>query len=1556
MAIISGMEAAKVDDVKPFELPVDKLALGIEARQKRADKAKELFSVGASNLNFQVRDNEEDYNERQKIIDEYNARIRKLSSDAGGDWSLIDNSQIQAEAVKSAQDRRVGHLITAKVNADKHQELLRAIEKENGFAVNFGNNPLTQALYNEDGSFRDLTDWSTQKKLSHQKAASDYFEKAGHELESEIAWAYSGNVIANSSVRNSLNYDFWRKDWRELKRNHRNINVVINNMIDHYIQEDAGNQYFKILQKQAKEKGMTDEQAIEFARNQIQDLIQTEGQKRYIHEGKRTSEQNYNQFPRDPAPSSPRPPGDTKAAGQKPVKSDPFGNPVQLDVTEEGARYNAATGVEEAKAMTSKDVDMSGITADTDMASIRNVHAVSKLAVAVPHRSSGQGSARNLDGTIYRAAQNFGDGNRMYGNNPTCLRTADYSYYVTSDGKTFKGVEQVPILGDIAIKRAQDALALYEKGDDHGIAALEEYDLLRVYLDMANKNPEMSKLSKEAKEKWAMDKVNEFTGGADGDMGSMFNYQYHDDKGFSTYTVVPELKTALKLIEEDIAQNTRDLARTDLTEKQKEYLKIKDQTDKLKLQNLAKKISEAEEMIPLLNTDYETLLAENPDLTSSENSRKLAIAKTAENARNQQKAISMQAAGLVALDWGLMQNCGGTYQQWLALSGNTEALEAIRKSKDGARFDKTVDSYSNLSGAAAAKALGLESTFTLNYESQVKEARSYYDSPLLAGEFSKEGREHFKKQVDNVAKAASKFSVDFVNGNVNLNEIVEMSFYTQDKSNYGYTKRMYKDDYAKTFHQAFGSDKVGAGSIATPVKDIVPYIFKKAGIPAEIAAEMYKNNPHLFDVLDYPNDIIESKCNTVRSDENGTTSISIRPDVEANRTNLKNAYSKSFGEQIQKRTDLDPAVLKYLQKNEQAKVERIVFSKLYTMDDGTTEGKEARATFNNMANSQLKAITGGSATNANNEQLKLRRVVYGGYDKDGKRQDITTEILNLEEPIIQGALEFARSTEKDKNVGLYDILSKPENFMGIRYDAYNEATPFNAIYRLPLPGGGDLLIEMDLASLDEAQLTMLGLPANYIQYGEEVRRTLKESANTSFTLTVPNTKGYTEPSTERYYVLNYPIKLPTVNGGVTEFQAGSVIRFAGVGSEGAKPVEQMLKDYQNGNPNGLAIEGFQTVEEAMKSFHQKYVSTDPVLFATIQEFQKMESDIMTIQKRSNDPNATRNYVIRHYGEEAWKSLTGGKDRTLNPSDFARERAKLIAKKNQEKVDQTRKTSTEVTNGRTQVDATGKVMLQERSGGEISYQSLQNMSKEDVVKLLEAQDMSPKKKEQRDEVVKALKENQYETFNGKRYLTHKTPNGELPPDLSTKNYGTSTTTLYGGGRCYQFLELQDDATAQQYRQRFQGASLIQAKTSVPTLLDDRLTGALRSIPFIPTLSAPLEISSGLRALEDNLHAYRNNFAEFTNSNHFGGTAIDISTARLASGAGKYDGSGYEFLEWLKSTEGKTWMTANNIYVLHHTVDGEGWHIHLEYNEKKAGKLDDEQAAAINAAKSTQPNVK
>jgi hypothetical protein len=85
MAIISGMEAAKVDDIKPFELPIDQMAKGIESRQKRADEAKKNYGLGATSLIFDTRDHLEDKEMMNQISNEYTEEIEQELTSRGGD-------------------------------------------------------------------------------------------------------------------------------------------------------------------------------------------------------------------------------------------------------------------------------------------------------------------------------------------------------------------------------------------------------------------------------------------------------------------------------------------------------------------------------------------------------------------------------------------------------------------------------------------------------------------------------------------------------------------------------------------------------------------------------------------------------------------------------------------------------------------------------------------------------------------------------------------------------------------------------------------------------------------------------------------------------------------------------------------------------------------------------------------------------------------------------------------------------------------------------------------------------------------------------------------------------------------------------------------------------------------------------------------------------------------------------------------------------------------------------------------------------------------------------
>lgn len=174
MAIISGMEAAKVDDIKPFELPIDNMSKGIEARQKRADESKKNFGLGSTSLIFDVRDTPEDKELLNTLGNEYATEIEQELINRGGDWSNMDNSTIQALAMNKLKDPRAIHLRKAKEQADAFAKEKQEREKE-GFPLIFGIDATTQSLYDKDGRETNFYDWSVQKQLDYHEKIDDIF-------------------------------------------------------------------------------------------------------------------------------------------------------------------------------------------------------------------------------------------------------------------------------------------------------------------------------------------------------------------------------------------------------------------------------------------------------------------------------------------------------------------------------------------------------------------------------------------------------------------------------------------------------------------------------------------------------------------------------------------------------------------------------------------------------------------------------------------------------------------------------------------------------------------------------------------------------------------------------------------------------------------------------------------------------------------------------------------------------------------------------------------------------------------------------------------------------------------------------------------------------------------------------------------------------------------------------------------------------------------------------------------------------------------------------------
>jgi hypothetical protein len=242
MAIITGMKPVDIADVKAFELPVEQMAKGLLSRQTRADEVKNTIGLGESALKIETRPFDEDMHLAKEIQDEYKLEWNKLLNDAQGDYSKVDNSQVQSLATKYAADDRVKYLTSAKKNYDVANEIQKKIRTESGEELMFGPiNPLDRGLYGNDGNFLEFHDWDMEKRLDYTAKAQSLFKNIGHEIDDTDLY---------DPARNGSFYDFIVKRRTSHKDNIDEIDHIINNGKQMFKDSTEGIQYVKMKKQE----------------------------------------------------------------------------------------------------------------------------------------------------------------------------------------------------------------------------------------------------------------------------------------------------------------------------------------------------------------------------------------------------------------------------------------------------------------------------------------------------------------------------------------------------------------------------------------------------------------------------------------------------------------------------------------------------------------------------------------------------------------------------------------------------------------------------------------------------------------------------------------------------------------------------------------------------------------------------------------------------------------------------------------------------------------------------------------------------------------------------------------------------------------------------------------------------------------------------------------------------------------------------------------------------------------------------------------------------------
>jgi len=363
MAIISGFKPADVKDVSPLVLPIDDMAKGLILREDRAQKAKNAFTTGDASLAIPTRANQEDYDLAAKIRNEYHSDIERLATEAGGDWSKIDMSQISAAAMNKAQDTRTKNLIDHKTQADiaskQKQELMTKFGSYEQFGKDIMTSPLWETGANGEQIAANPSAWEIDQHLDYEQAAQKMYMDIGHDLE-ENAEAYGYNK--GTSMYEMI------KSWESNKTNHPQIDAVINSAYDAYIAKPEGKQYKKVLERDYGALGFAGKELEDLVHDKIQKLITWTGHSKYITEHKETKGVDVQNIPQ---PSTGGSGGGNGGSGKTPPLP-VFPAPKDQVLTYYGATYeNYDMPLDGANAITDPNVPM--LQQPTDPTELKNI-------------------------------------------------------------------------------------------------------------------------------------------------------------------------------------------------------------------------------------------------------------------------------------------------------------------------------------------------------------------------------------------------------------------------------------------------------------------------------------------------------------------------------------------------------------------------------------------------------------------------------------------------------------------------------------------------------------------------------------------------------------------------------------------------------------------------------------------------------------------------------------------------------------------------------------------------------------------------------------------------------------------------------------------------------------------------------------------------------------------------------------------------------------------------------------------------------------------------------
>lgn len=247
MAIIKGFKALEVGEADWLQTDISDVKEALKNQQDRYDAASLELAEMAEKMNFDVRDNEEDYAEREKIAAEYYRRIREAEENFGGDLSRLNKGFYKEQASEVLRDPMVRHLMETKKEADEVAKLKREIEKEHGEAIMFGNDARYDSLLDAQGRFRNFKDVSIQKHLDHIPVINEMADNLGETISEQLRIINADDddfKALDPGRRKLLSDEILLEINTHYSDNTYQIRTIIDNLADSFRNTPAGSQLY----------------------------------------------------------------------------------------------------------------------------------------------------------------------------------------------------------------------------------------------------------------------------------------------------------------------------------------------------------------------------------------------------------------------------------------------------------------------------------------------------------------------------------------------------------------------------------------------------------------------------------------------------------------------------------------------------------------------------------------------------------------------------------------------------------------------------------------------------------------------------------------------------------------------------------------------------------------------------------------------------------------------------------------------------------------------------------------------------------------------------------------------------------------------------------------------------------------------------------------------------------------------------------------------------------------------------------------------------------------